>query len=166
MSEPIPLSTTLGIHRVQVIIGKAFSQRLDLMLKHLTTKSRLARSVKRQIHRHDLTRLDLFRCRSNTSRGEQVEAANLEWSAPHNIIYKPHRQGSAYIVILSPYPCSLWRRAWDLKKFFPRWKFCTVWIPGNCGSCFVHGEKVFDLRQTLTRGALLVGHGSTRRSRW
>ena len=48
MSEAVPLRARLGVHMIHIIIGNTLSQRLDLMLKNLTTKRGNIRHVERQ----------------------------------------------------------------------------------------------------------------------
>jgi len=48
VSEAIPLRARLSVHMIHIVVGNAFSQRLNLMLKNLTTKCRNIRHVERQ----------------------------------------------------------------------------------------------------------------------
>jgi len=48
MSEAIPLRARLGVHMIHIVVGNAFSQRFNLMLKNLATKRGNIRHVERQ----------------------------------------------------------------------------------------------------------------------
>ena len=48
VSEAIPLRARLGVHMIHIVVSNAFSKRLNLMLKNLTTKRGNIRHVKRQ----------------------------------------------------------------------------------------------------------------------
>jgi hypothetical protein len=47
MSEAVPLSATLRVQVVDIVIGEIFSQRLDLMLEHLATERRHIGDIER-----------------------------------------------------------------------------------------------------------------------
>jgi hypothetical protein len=47
MSEAVPLSATLRVRVVDMVISETFSQRLDLMLEHLATERRHMGDIER-----------------------------------------------------------------------------------------------------------------------
>lgn len=77
MSEAVPLSSALGIHGVEIVICKIRCQFFDLMLEHFAAKRGLFGAIQWQVHRNDLSSLDLLRRSSNSRRGKEVETSNL-----------------------------------------------------------------------------------------
>lgn len=75
--EPIPLRPGLGVAHVEIVVGHSGRQRLDLVLELVTSKRRGLGHVEREVERHDLAGLDLFRGCCYAGGSEQVESSDL-----------------------------------------------------------------------------------------
>lgn len=63
-----------------------------------------------------------------------------------------------HIIPLSPDPSGLWRSSGNLWKLLSSGESGAVGIPGDGGSCLVHGQEVLDLGQAWACGVLWLRH--------
>lgn len=180
MSKSIPLRSTLGIHMIYIIVPDAATQRLDFMLKDLSTESWGLGHIGREtvypltyipinfsrspagkekdiLQSNHLTSLDLRSCSLHSRRGEEVQPANLEHmpvrSYNNPAMTKARRKSRKYLVILPPYPGRLVRSPRDLGQLLTRGKPGGIGVPGKlirALSCSAPGEGIKDIAEAFS----------------
>lgn len=77
MPETVPLRSGLRVEMIQIVVGDAFGQGLDLVLESFAAECWLVGNVQGEVDGHDLAGSDFFRGCGDACWGEQVQATDL-----------------------------------------------------------------------------------------
>jgi hypothetical protein len=172
VSEPIPLSATLCIQLIDVVIYIIFRQYFDLMVKRFPVERRLTGHIERKTatnqDRTHPTHTESKAYFKGTISPVWISFAAAATRLGVRRLRRPICQHLAYslsgrssltnVVVGTPNPRSLCRRTRYLRQLLSRREYGRLWIPRDCRRSLVSRDEVFDLRQALACHTLRFCH--------